>query len=135
MTQPFLVQTELGFSRYGPVANSSAVYKDVCLWEPWLTLLCLFGEQQLRVGLACACAEHLAGSGGCTCLCGAAADSGGYAQLRRPFQGSNVAVRPGHRKPSPRMAVHAGPASATYKPAKPTLFDVPLSNHGARVSS
>ena len=32
------------------------------------------------------------------------------------------------------MTPRAGPAAAAlYKPAKPTLFDVPLSNHGARV--
>ena len=91
----------------------------------------LFCKQQLLTGPVNACDEQVLDSA--FARCDAVANTGAPVQLRRPFQASNVAVRPGHRTFSTRMAVHAGPAPA-YKPAKPTLFDVPLSNHGARVS-
>ena len=107
-----------------------------CLWEHGLVLgtACLFREQQLLIGPASACDVQVLLLDSAFARCAAVADIGALVQLRRPFQGSNVAVSPGHRTLSARMAVQAGPASA-YKPAKPTLFDIPLSNHGARVSS
>ncbi|KAK9822713.1 hypothetical protein WJX81_006551 [Elliptochloris bilobata] len=52
--------------------------------------------------------------------------------LRRPFQGSNVKARPCQKSPGTGVAVQAGTAPAAFRPSKPTLFDVPLSNHGAR---